>query len=157
MNQRSMEKELMRTRMCTVALALMLVPSLALAKKEVVDSGSGCLQNLSVAGGFTSGKQFLASTDHEGVSYPVAFAKTVAAIEAEGMVGVYPNETTGYIAAENPVRGGGGSTVPLRTTVRRQPDGSVRVEVRFSIKGGQMTSNKAVGEGLCKIADAASL
>ena len=51
----------------------------------------------------------------------------------------------------------GGSTVPLRTTVRRQDDGSIRVEVRFSIKGGQMTSNKAVGEGMCKIADAASL
>ena len=157
MNHRSKEKELMRFRMCTMVLALMLVPSLALAKKEVFDSGSGCLQNLSVAGGFTSGKQFLASTDHEGVSYPVAFAKTVAAIEAEELVGIYPNETTGYIAAEQPVRGGGGSTVPLRTTVRRQADGSIRVEVRFSIKGGQMTSNKAVGEGLCKIADAASL
>jgi hypothetical protein len=81
----------------------------------------------------------------------------VAAIEAEGLVGVSPNEQTGYIAAEQTVRGGGGSTVPLRTTVRRQNDGTIRVEVRFSIKGGQLTSNKAVGEGLCKIADAASL
>jgi hypothetical protein len=41
-------------------LALMLVPALAMAKKQVQDSGSGCLQNLSVTGGFTSGKQFLA-------------------------------------------------------------------------------------------------
>ena len=147
----------MRNRICTVALALMLVPSMALAKKEVVDSGSGCLQNLQVAGGFTSGKQFLASTDHEGISYADAFRKTVAAIEAEELVGISPNERTGYIAAEQPVRGGGGSTVPLRTTVRRQDDGSIRVEVRFSIKGGQLTSNKAVGESMCKIADAASL
>jgi hypothetical protein len=148
----------MRIRVCTAVTAMLLAPSMAFAfGKPVQDSGSGCLQNLSVAGGFTSGKQFLASTDHEGISYEQAFAKTLAAIEAEGMVQVLPNQATGYIAAENPVRGGGGSTVPLRTTVRRQGDGSVRVEVRFSIKGGQMTSNKAVGEGLCKIADAASL
>ncbi|WP_293715443.1 MULTISPECIES: hypothetical protein [unclassified Stenotrophomonas] len=147
----------MRIRTCSVALMLLLVPTMALAKKEVFDSGSGCLQNMSVSGGFTTGKQFLVHTDHEGISYADAFAKTVAAIEAEGMVGVSPNETTGYIAAENPVRGGGGSTVPLRTTVRRQDGGVIRVEVRFSIKGGQLTSNKAVGEGMCKIADAASL
>jgi hypothetical protein len=148
----------MRIRMCAVALAMMLAPSMAVAaKKPVEDSGSGCLQHLSVTGGFATGKQFLASTDHEGLPYAEVFAKTVAAIEAEGMVGVYPNERTGYIAAENPVTGGGGTTVPLRTTVRRQDDGSVRVEVRFSTKGGQMTSNKAVGAGLCKIADAASL
>ncbi|MGX9721218.1 hypothetical protein [Stenotrophomonas acidaminiphila] len=157
MNHRTREKEVMRTLSCTVAMALMLVPALAMAKKQVQDSGSGCLQNLSVTGGFTSGKQFLASTDHEGVSYAEAFRKTVAAIEAEEMVAISPNERTGYIAAEQPVRGGGGSTVPLRTTVRRQDDGSIRVEVRFSIKGGQLTSNKAVGEGMCKIADAASL
>ena len=157
MDHRTREKEVMRTLSCTVAMALMLVPALAMAKKPVQDSGSGCLQNLSVTGGFTTGKQFLAATEHEGVSYAEAFRKTVAAIEAEGMVSVSPNERTGYIAAENPVRGGGGSTVPLRTTVRRQDDGSIRVEVRFSIKGGQMTSNKAVGEGMCKIADAASL
>ncbi len=147
----------MRNRMCGMVLVMLLVPGVALAKKEVVDSGSGCLQNLSVSGGFTSGKQFLASTDHEDISYAEAFRKTVAAIEAEGMVGIYPNERTGYIAAENPVTGGGGATVPLRTTVRRQDDGSIRVEVRFSIKGGQMTSNKTVGAGMCKIADAASL
>jgi hypothetical protein len=148
----------MRTRMCSVALAMALVPAMAVAaRKPVEDSGSGCLQNLSVTGGFSSGKQFLASTDHEGLGYAEVFAKTVAAIEAEGMVGIYPNERTGYIAAENPVTGGGGATVPLRTTVRRQDDGSVRVEVRFSTKGGQMTSNKAVGAGMCKIADAASL
>ena len=149
---------MMRNRIGTVALALLLAPSLAVAgKKQVEDSGSGCLQNLAVSGNFSSGKQFLASTDHEGVSYAEAFSKTVAAIRNEGMVSVSPNEQTGYIAAENPVTGGGGSTVPLRTTVRRQDDGSIRVEVRFSIKGGQMTSNKAVGEGMCKIADAASL
>ncbi|MBD9535604.1 MAG: hypothetical protein ACN6RG_11570 [Stenotrophomonas sp.] len=147
----------MRIRTCSMVLAMMLVPTVAMAKREVVDSGSGCLQNLAVSGGFTTGKQFLASTDHEGISYPEAFRKTVAAIEAEGLVGVSPNEQTGYIAAEQTVRGGGGSTVPLRTTVRRQNDGTIRVEVRFSIKGGQLTSNKAVGEGLCKIADAASL
>jgi len=93
----------MRTLSCTVAMALMLVPALAMAKKPVQDSGSGCLQNLSVTGGFTTGKQFLAATEHEGVSYAEAFRKTVAAIEAEGMVSVSPNERTGYIAAENPV------------------------------------------------------
>ncbi len=148
----------MRNRIGTVALALLLAPSLAVAgKKQVEDSGSGCLQNLAVSGNFSSGKQFLASTDHEGLSYAEVFRKTVAAIEKGGMASISPNERTGYIAAENPVRGGGGSTVPLRTTVRRQDDGSVRVEVRFSIKGGQLTSNKAVGEGLCEIADAASL
>ncbi|MCL7714911.1 hypothetical protein [Stenotrophomonas mori] len=145
-----------QTRILMLALAATLAPSLALAARTpVVDSGSGCLQNLSVSGGFTTGKQFLASTEHEGVSYADAFRKTVAAIEAEGMLSISPNEQTGYIAAENPVRGG--TSVPLRTTVRRQDDGGIRVEVRFSIKGGQMTSNKAVGEGLCKIADAASL
>ncbi len=147
----------MRKRICTVAVVLALVPSMAMAARQPAASASGssCLANLEVAGGFSTGKQYLASQDHEGVSYAEAFAKTVAAIEAEGMVSISPNERTGYIAGENPVRGGG--SVPLRSTVRRQDDGSIRVEVRFTTKGGQMSSKKAVGEGMCKIADAASM
>ena len=60
----------------------MMVPALAMAKKQVQDSGSGCLQNLAVSGNFSSGKQFLASTDHEGVSYAEAFSKTIGGKEA---------------------------------------------------------------------------
>jgi hypothetical protein len=52
------------------------------------------------------------------------------------MVSVSPNERTGYIAAENPVRGGGGST-PLRTTVRRQDDGSIRVKCASASRAGR--------------------
>jgi hypothetical protein len=150
----------MRIAFGIACVGLLLMPAAAMAfgkKAPPEPSASGCIENLSVTGGFSSGKTFLASVEHEGVPYPEAFRKTVAAIEGEGMMNVAPNERTGYIAAENPVKGSGGATVPLRTTVRRQDDGSVRVEVRFSIKGGQMTSNKAVGAGMCKIAEAASV
>ena len=150
----------MRIGFCTVAIAVMLVPSWAMAARKPVvsDSGSSCLQNVQVSGGYSAGKQFLASQEHEGVSYAEAFRKTLAELQRDGdLINVLPNERTGYIAAENPVRGGGGSTVPLRVTVRRQDDASIRVEVRFSIKGGQLTSNKIVSEGMCKIADAASV
>lgn len=140
-----------------IAAALLLAPALALAAGQEGAEGSTCLQNLQVSGGFSAGKTYLASQDHEGVSYPVAFRKTVEAIEREGMSQIAPNERTGYIAAENPIRGGSGASVPLRVTVRRQDDGSIRVEARFTMKGGLMASKKTVGEGLCKIADAASL
>jgi hypothetical protein len=137
-------------------MLLALMPVSAIASDES-EAQSSCMENFSVSGSFGSGKTFLAAQEHEGVSYPVAFRKTVDAIRADGQTQVSPNEATGYIAAENPVSGGGGSTVPLRVTVRRQTDGSIRVEARFTIKGGQMTSKKKVAEGLCKIVNAASL
>lgn len=150
----------MRTGSRYTLLCLLMMPMMAVAagKKEPPPmSASGCVENVDISGSFSSGKTFVASSDHEGVPYPVVFQKTVAMIEAEEYLNVSPNATTGYIAADNPVKGGGGSTVPLRVTVRRQNDGTVRVEARFSIKGGQMAPKKAVSEGLCKITDAASM
>jgi len=140
-------------------MALLLLPASAMAAAGGDDAaeGSSCLQNLVVSGGFSSGKTFLASQDHEGVSYPVAFNKTLEAIRNEGMLQISPNETTGYIAAENPIHAGSGATVPLRVTVRRQDDGSIRVEARFTMKGGLLASKKTIGAGLCKIVDAPSL
>lgn len=146
----------MRIRTRLIVVSLLLSPGLLIAA-EGGSEGSSCLQNLSVSGGFGAGKVFLVSQDHEGVPYPVAFRKTVAAIESDGLLQIAPNERTGYIAAENPVKGSGGATVPLRVTVRRQEDASIRVEARFSTKGGQLAPNKAVGAWLCTFADAASL
>lgn len=146
----------MNSRKYLIWMLLALLPVPALASDES-EAESSCMESFSVSGSFGSGKTFLASQEHEGVSYPVAFRKTVEAIRADGQTQVSPNEATGYIAAENPVSGGGGSTVPLRVTVRRQNDGGIKVEARFTIKGGQTTSKKKVAEGLCKIVNAASL
>lgn len=116
----------MHNRIC----GMVRVPGAALAKKEGVDPGSGCLQNLSLSGGFTSGKPFLAWAGPEGISDGEAFRKALAAIEAEGTAGIHPDERTGYIAAETPVTAGDA----LRATLRRQ--------------GSGMTSSKAVGAGM---------
>ena len=151
----------MRTVSRSVVLCALLLPFAAMAfgKKKVVEpSASGCVENMSVSGSFSSGKTFVVSTDHEGVPYSVVFRKTLAEVNrGPDLMNVNGNERTGYISAENGVKGGGGSTVPLRVMVMRQPDNSVRVEARFSIKGGQMTSEKKVAEGMCKIADAGSI
>lgn len=150
----------MRIGIYGVVLLALLSPQLASAARKPAEpaSGSDCIQNVVVSGGFSTGKTYVATQDHEGVSYPVAFRKTVAALEADGdLVMITPNERTGYIAAENPVRGGGGSTVPVRVTVRRQDGDVIRVEVRITTKGGQMSPLKAMSEALCKVADAASL
>lgn len=137
-------------------MLLALMPVSAMAADEAA-AESSCMDSFTVSGSFGTGKTFVASQEHEGVPYPVAFRKTVEAIRAEGQTQITPNEATGYIAAENSVSGGGGSTAPLRVTVRRQNDGGIKVEARFTIKGGQMTSKKKVAEGLCKIVNAASL
>ena len=116
------------------------------------ESQGQCADNFVISGSWSSGRTYHTYADHSGVNYDVAFEKATKNITDDGLVIVDQSKERGYIRANNPVRGGSGGTAvaPLRVLVIGKP-GAVRIDARFSIAGGQMTSKKAILQHLCAL------
>ncbi len=115
-----------------------------------------CEANFTVAGSWSSGKTFKTSAEHAGVGYDVAFDKVAAAIRNDGLTIIDESKERGFIRANNPVKGGQGGTAvaPMRVLVIGKPGGAVKVDVTFTIAGGQLAPKKAMIQHLCAVADA---
>jgi protein-disulfide isomerase-like protein with CxxC motif len=116
------------------------------------DDNRPCVTNYKTEGDFLSGKQFMTFQDFPRVSAAAAFDSVGAAIASSGLQITSTNKDLGIISAVQQVSySSGGKTVPLNAVVRSNTGGGVRVELRFSMSGGLVTSADAVQEKFCTL------
>ncbi len=115
------------------------------------------MANFAVEGSFITGKTFRTWQEHSGVNYDVAFRKTAQAVAGAGWGSVNSNKDTGTITALQEVTGSRRkSSAPLNAIIQEKGKEVIRVDVNFSITGGQVTPEDTAKAELCKVVEAAS-
>ena len=144
----------MTSKLCPALLAATLAT--AAAPAFAADPAGQCADNFAVDGSWSSGKSYTTAVQQAG-DYGQVYDRLLKAITDDGMILDFNRKETGYIRASNPVKGGQGgtATAPLRGKVQRMPGGEVKIDLTFTIAGGQMTPKKAVLGAFCKYTDSA--
>lgn len=125
------------------------------APKAVGPSGERpCVTNFKAEGSFFKGKVYKTWQEFTGLEYDRAFRKVAQAVAENAWGAVNSNKDTGVITAGQAVTMGEGSVAPLNVIVKEKSGGVLRVEVNFSIAGGQSASGDTARTELCKLVEA---
>ena len=127
----------------------------ASATATAQDAQKPCMTNFTVEGSFVTGKTFKTWHEYSGVPYDVAFRKTAQAVAVAGWGTAVSNKDTGTITATQAVTGSRRRpSAPLNVIVQEKDKATIRVDVNFSLAGGQTTSEDAARSEFCKLVEA---
>jgi hypothetical protein len=119
-------------------------------KSPAITDNRPCAANFKFDGSFLTGRTFKTSVESP-LPKKTAFSDLVTSIASRGYAIASTDKESGLISANNPVRFGKGSTVPLNATIKDIPSGGSHVDLIFHISGGQTVPVDAVKKEFCEI------